>query len=49
MKQTENNITLLFYKNETTVVPKKSLEKLEISIAKREAAGLIYLKPDSKV
>ena len=32
-------LCFIFYKNETTVVPKKSLEKLEISIVKREAAG----------
>ena len=40
MKQTGNNTMLYFYKNETAVFPKKSLEKLEISIAKGEAAGI---------
>ena len=40
VEQTENNIMLYFvYKNETTVVPKESLEKLEISIVKR---GVFY-------
>ena len=38
---------LYFYKNETAVVPKKSLEKLEIFIAKGEAAGIFrYGKDD---
>ena len=47
MKQTGNNTMLYFYKNETAVVPKKSLEKLEIFIAKGEAAGIFrYGKDD---
>ena len=32
-------LCFIFYKSETTVVPKKSLGKLEISIVKRETAG----------
>ena len=42
IKQTENNVMLfIFYKN---IVPKKNSGKLEISIAKREAAGITYLR-----
>ena len=42
IKQTENNVMLfIFYKN---IVPKKNSGKLEISIAKKEAAGITYLK-----
>ena len=41
IKQTENVMLFIFYKN---IVPKKNSGKLEISIAKREAAGITYLR-----
>ena len=43
MKLTEIILCFIFNKNETIVVPKKSLEKLEISIVKREAAGIFLV------
>ena len=36
-------LCFIFYKNETTIAPKKSSEKLEISIVKREAAGIFVV------
>ena len=45
MKQTENNTMLYFFKkNEATLVLKESLEKLEISILKRETADILVVE-----
>ena len=44
MKQTENNIMLYSLQNRNCRKALKSLGKLEISIVKREAAGIIYLR-----
>ena len=36
-------LCFIFYKNEIIVFQKKNLEKLEISIVKREAAGIFVV------
>ena len=43
MKQTENNIMLYFLQKLNYLRSKKSLEKLEISIVKREAPGIFVV------